>query len=106
MKLLFIVALAFPLMMGCYYGQRSATVQTADKCYLRFVGKTDSVKVVVDENATFYLGESENPAKFNPQKLYGLQPGKHRVQIYKREKIIIDQLIYIGNNETKEFDIP
>jgi len=106
MKLLFIVALTFPLMMGCYYGQRSAIVQTADKCYLHFIGNTDSAKVVVDENAAFYLEESENPGKFNPRKLYGLQPGKHRVQVYKQEKIIIDQLIYIGNNETKEFDIP
>lgn len=106
MKLLVVIVLTFPLLMGCYYGQRSATVQTADGCYLNFSGNTEGVKVVVDENNSFVLGENENPEKFKPQKRYALQPGKHRVKVYKQDAMIIDQLIYISNNETKEFIIP
>lgn len=106
MKHILLITVLFPFLMSCYFGQRSATVQTADQSYLQFNGNTDSVKVIVDENASFVPAESVHPGKFKPQKLYIIQPGKHRVQVIKNETTVIDQVIYIGTNETKEFVIP
>jgi hypothetical protein len=106
MKPLLIALLVLPLLMGCYYGQRNATLQIADASYLQFTGNTEDAKVVVDTTSSFVLEKSVNSQTFKPQKKYSLQAGKHRIQIYKGETIVLDQLIYIGNNETKEFIVP
>lgn len=106
MKLLPLTVLMLAFLMGCYYGKRNETLQTADICYIQFNGNTSNAKVIVDEYNSFVLGENENPDTFKPQKRYSLQPGKHHVQVYKAETRILDQLIFIGNNETKGFIIP
>jgi hypothetical protein len=106
MKPLIMAALSLMLLMGCYYGKRSATVQPADQCFLQFSGNSEGVRIIIDESTPFVLGKSGDTDRFKPLKLYQIQPGKHHIQAFKNEKMIIDQLIYIGNNETKEILIP
>lgn len=106
MKLLLLTTLSLLLLMGCYYGKRSATIQTADNCSLQFSGNSEGVRVVIDESTPFILEKRVDPDRFKPLKLYEIQPGKHHIQAFRNEKMIIDQLIYLGNNETKEILIP
>ena len=90
------VLLAF-LLASCG-GYNESITQKADKSFVKFVGKTEQVSVSIDGGKAFPL---------NPEiEVYQVTPGKHRVTIYRGDKLVVDRNLIIDNQTTMEVQIP
>ena len=92
-----IISIIFLLFVGCAYNP--GTVQRAEKSYLQFIGNSEGVRILIDENNTFELAE-------NKDMLYQLSHGKHTLKIYRNNNLIIDRIIFLEDHGTMEIIIP
>jgi len=92
-----IISIIFLLIAGCAYN--TGTTQRAEKSYLQFLGNTEGVSVIIDENVSFGLS-IENDT------LYQLNHGKHTIRVYRNNKLIIDRVIFLEDHGTMEIIIP
>ena len=92
-----IISIIFLLFVGCAYN--TGTVQRAEKSYLQFLGNTEGISVVIDENDAFGLTIAKDT-------LYQLNHGKHTLKIYRNNNLIIDRIIFLEDHGTMEILIP
>ena len=92
-----IISIIFLLFVGCAYN--TGTVQRAEKSYLQFLGNTEGISVVIDENDAFGLTIAKDT-------LYQLNHGKHTLKIYRNNNLIIDRIIFLEDHGTMEIIIP
>lgn len=92
-----ILCIVFLLFVGCAYN--TGTIQRAEKSYLQFLGNTEGVTVVIDENVSLGLSNEDNA-------LYQLDHGKHTIRIYRNNNLIIDRVIFLEDHATMEIIIP
>ena len=92
-----IISIIFLLFVGCAYN--TGTVQRAEKSYLQFLGNTEGISVVIDENDAFGLTIAKDT-------LYQLNQGKHTLKIYRNNNLIIDRIIFLEDHGTMEIIIP
>ena len=92
-----IISIIFLLFVGCAYN--TGTIQRAEKSYLQFLGNTEGVSVIIDENDAFGL-------TIDKDTLYQLNHGKHTLKIYRNNNLIIDRNIFLEDNGTMEIIIP
>ena len=91
---------------GCVQGVKTGVVQKADYAYLKFTGNLDSASVIIDDGKysfdlfTYY----NDPTK--KRSLYKISKGKHRIQVYKNDILVVDRTIFVDNHVTMEIDIP
>lgn len=105
MKKFIVVPILGLLFVLCTYGSRQTVVQKSDKSYLHFQGNTENVTVVIDEGEPFSLKEEKGSSRYSPNLLYQITPGKHFLKIYRGGELIIDRVIYVASNETKEVEL-
>jgi len=91
------ISIIFLLFVGCAYN--TGAVQRAEKSYLQFIGDTEGVSVIIDENEAFGLTTAKAT-------LYQLNHGKHTLKIYRNNKLIIDRIIFLEDHGTMEIIIP
>ena len=104
-SLLIITVFSFTGITGCVSGIKTGVIQKSEFAYLKFTGNLDSVSVTVDEGKyNFDLFENNGSSKKNT--LYKISNGKHRVQIYRNNNLIIDRMIFVDNHITTEINIP
>jgi hypothetical protein len=97
-----LICLVFAILTACSYHE--GVVQTADKSFLKFTGSVEGAVVQVDQNAPFALSAYQaNPPYYT---VYQISPGKHHIVIRREEVTVVEQIIYIGNGETREVVIP
>ena len=96
---------------GC--GYREGVLEPDRQSYLWFSGDTSGAQVIIDENITFTLNETDNPVdKTGTQKtgkgriLYSVKPGKHEIIIKKDGNIIVHRVLLIDEGITKEVHVP
>ena len=92
-----IISIIFLLFVGCAYN--TGTIQRAEKSYLQFLGNTEGISVVIDENDAFGLTIAKDT-------LYQLNHGKHTLKIYRNNNLIIDRIIFLEDHGTMEIIIP
>ncbi len=92
-----IISIIFLLFVGCAFN--TGSVQRAEKSYLQFIGNSEGVRILIDENNTFELAE-------NKDMLYQLSHGKHTLKIYRNNNLIIDRIIFLEDHGTMEIIIP
>ena len=92
-----IISIIFLLFVGCAYN--TGTVQRAEKSYLQFLGNTEGISVIIDENDAFGLTIAKDT-------LYQLNHGKHTLKIYRNNNLIIDRIIFLEDHGTMEIIIP
>ena len=92
-----IISIIFLLFVGCAYN--TGTVQRAEKSYLQFLGNTEGISVVIDENDAFSLTIAKDT-------LYQLNHGKHTLKIYRNNNLIVDRIIFLEDRGTMEIIIP
>jgi len=92
-----IISIIFLLFVGCAYN--TGTIQRAEKSYLQFLGNTEGVSVIIDENDAFGLTTAKDT-------LYQLNHGKHTLKIYRNNNLIIDRNIFLEDHGTMEIIIP
>lgn len=91
--LLFIVLLTFT---GCGYKEGIKT--SGQKAYLYFTGNVDDANVVIDNGPGFAV-----KAGVNNQ--YQIKPGKHLVQVFKNNVMVVNREIYVGDEIAKEIEV-
>jgi viroplasmin and RNaseH domain-containing protein len=88
---LFVLALS-----GC--GYQEGVVTPEKKSYLYFTGDVNDVKVVVDNNEGFTVEEGSKHK-------YKINPGKHKVTVYRGDKIIVNREIFVSDGVEKEIEV-
>ena len=109
-----ILLLSFILSItGCVQGVKTGVVQKDETSYLKFTGGTrgndyGAVSIIIDDGKysfdIFTNDGNVNTAK--KQTLYKINPGKHRIQIYRDNNLLIDRVIFVENQVTTEINIP
>jgi hypothetical protein len=102
-KIIFSSLLLFFLFSCGFYGHREQSKQISNECYLSFTGNLENVSVAIDEAEQFF--PIKNNESFSSDNLYKISPGNHRIQVYKNDKLIIDEKFYLGSQETKKVEI-
>lgn len=93
------------LLFNCTTGYRESTIQKPDKSFIQFTGNTKDAKVIIDNGESLVLEESVDEADFDERTLYHVSPGKHTIKVYKKGKLVINRILYFGNNETKLIEV-
>lgn len=81
---------------ACGYKEGVATA--AAKSHLYFTGDTSKILVSVDNGETF-------PVKEGRDNLYNIKPGKHLVQVYRDNQLIVKMEIFISDGVAKEIEV-
>jgi hypothetical protein len=81
---------------GCGYQEGISTPEK--KAYLYFTGDVKEVKVVIDSNEGFTV---EAGLKHK----YKITPGKHKVTVYRGEKLIVNREIFVSDGVEKEIEV-
>ena len=110
----YILLLSFTLSIsGCVQGVKTGVVQKAETSYLKFTGGTSgndygNVSVIIDDGQySFDLFTNDGNAKTaKKQTLYKINPGKHRIKIYRNNNLLIDRVIFVEDQVTTEINIP
>ena len=89
-----LIALIF--LSGC--GYKEGVVTATQKSYLYFTGNTNDTVVSVDNGEKFTIQNGTNNQ-------YSVKPGKHLVEVYKDNRLIIKREIFISDGIAKEIEV-
>jgi viroplasmin and RNaseH domain-containing protein len=81
---------------GCGYQEGVSTPEK--RAYLYFTGDVKDVKVVLDSNEGFTVEEGLKHK-------YKITPGKHKVTVYRGEKLIVNREIFVSDGVEKEIEV-
>ncbi len=84
-------------------GYKEGVIQPGDKSYLVFTGNTQNMQVIIDNNDPFSAQTSVDNWSGTH---YQISPGKHIIIIKKRNEIVLQREILVGNGMTKEIQVP
>jgi hypothetical protein len=102
-KKVFLLILLISLIYAC--GYKEGVIRKGEKSYLLFTGNTANISLSIDNSEPFLLKIKNNNSDA-PQKLYQVSPGKHLLKIYRDRILIVDRVIFLGNQETMEVHVP
>ena len=111
--LLFVCAIivAAGCLKGCGYIE--GVVQKSEKSYLWFTGNTENAVVYVDNRefvrltASYYIDERTGEKTKKEEAVYcQIEPGKHEIRVERDGKVLVNRLLILGNQMTKEIAIP
>jgi hypothetical protein len=91
-----LLVLAFCHFAGC--GYKEGTLVKDPVSYLWFTGNITQANVIIDDKKPFELTKEGLV-------YYQIPPGKHRIIVKKGEEVIVDRILIIGNETTKEIQI-
>jgi len=94
--ILLIALLTFASFSGCGYKEGVSTA--AAKSYLYFTGHTDDALVSIDKGTRFSVDNGKNNQ-------YAINPGKHIIEIYKNDSLVIKREIFVSDGISKEIEI-
>lgn len=81
---------------GCGYKEGVATA--TQKSYLYFTGNINDTMVSVDNGEKFSVQAGKNNK-------YSVKPGKHLVEVYRDNTLIIKRNIFISDGIAKEIEV-
>lgn len=96
MKKWVVMALLLAFVAGCG-GYHAETVQKASVSTLQFVGNVKEARVVVDDGEPFSVASIQH---------YEIAPGKHSVKIYRGDRLLVNRVVFLGNNQSTEVRVP
>ena len=79
-------------------GYKEGVVNATQKSYLYFTGNTKDVLVSIDNGAKFSVQQGQNNR-------YSIKPGKHLVEVYKGNIIVVKREIFVGDGIAKEIAV-
>ena len=108
-KLLFVLSVSLFFFQGCgllapifgpvYQTTSSHVDQGKDQGYIRFTNTTSHHRVFVDG---VLVGSGD---AYGPEKLLGVPPGTHLVEIMENGSVIVKQKVFIGTGSTRTIEI-
>jgi len=81
---------------GCGYKEGESTA--TQKSYLYFTGNTHDTTISVDNGKQFSVQVGKNNQ-------YSIKPGKHLVEVYRNNALIIKRKIFISDSIAKEIEV-
>lgn len=93
-------------------GYMEGVVQKAEKSYLWFTGNTENAIVYIDNkefarlSPSYYVDESGTKRQKTEPIHYQIEPGKHEIRIEKDGKVLVNRSLLLGNQMTKEIEVP
>lgn len=85
------------IFMSCG-GYNTGTVQQSEKGFLKFIGKTEQLRIVIDDGEAMISGKNDI--------VYQVKPGRHAVKVFRSEQLLVDRVIVVDNQATMEIEIP
>lgn len=98
MKYLIVLLTTLALMSFSACGYKEGVSTGGAKAYLYFTGDTSSAEVSIDGGERF----SVKPSRDNQ---YQIKPGKHLVEVYKNDEMVVQREIYVGDGIAKEIEV-
>ena len=86
-------------MSGC--GYKEGVKSEAARSYLYFTGfskEANNISVSIDKGERFSVISGE-------QNHYAIKPGKHRVEVYRDDALVVEREIYLGDGIAKEIEV-
>ncbi len=96
MRMLLSVVFLFFALTSC--GYQEGIVKKSDRGFLWFTGRTDDATVKIDEAEPFSLKEGNV--------VYQITPGQHTIKVFRNGRIVIDRVLFIDSQFTKEVELP
>ena len=96
-----IISLNLLLFCACSFNANSGTIQKAEKSYLKFIGNSDGVSVLIDDDNSFKLAGTIE----NKDMVYQLTHGKHKLKVFRNNNLISERIIFLEDNGTMEIMI-
>jgi len=85
------------LLLSACGGYQATTVQKDEVSYVKFVGDWKGVEVHID---------NLEPIQLADQNKYGLAPGKHSIKVFRGERLLLNRVLFISDQEVREVRIP
>ncbi len=108
-NLLAILAIGIALFSSCK-GVKSASAGLDSQSFLVLLGNTsnyqEGVEVIIDDKPSFTATVNKTNFKPSRDKVYGINPGTHKVTIKSAGKVIYKQDIFVSTQETKKITLP
>ena len=96
-KIAIIIGIVFTLtFVGCGYKEGVRTEAT--KAHFYFTGNTQGVVVSVDGGERFHIESGRD-------NLYNIAPGKHTVEVYRGDTLIVKREIFVSDGVAKEIEV-
>jgi hypothetical protein len=90
-------------------GYHEGIVQKADRSYLKFKGNWENASVQVDDSSPFVLVDvmpAGSEKRETDGVLYELSPGRHALKVFREGNIVVDRIVILESQTTKEVFIP
>lgn len=120
MKMKLILAgLLVLLMSAC--GYQTGQIQRQEEGFVKFTGNWENAEVQFDNRPVIHLvykdeatgndgvyqgNETEASTRSKPALTYSISPGKHRLKIVRDGQMVVNRVLYIGDQTTMEVAIP
>lgn len=100
MRKLYLAVLCAMFLLSC--GYQTGVIQKAEKGYIKFSGdwSTDEVAVKIDDREPF------RPRASDTNTLFEITPGKHSIQVFRDNRLVLDRTIFLDSQATFEVKIP
>ncbi len=96
-KIVLVVSLIGTIFLsGC--GYKEGAVSATQKSYLYFTGNVNDTMISIDNGNKFSVIAGQNEQ-------YSLKPGKHLIEIYRANTLIIKREIFISDGVIKEIEV-
>ena len=96
---------------GC--GYKEGVIEPDRQSYIWFSGQTGGAVAIIDDNAPFTLGQTQNAgsktgtrATGEGRTLYRVAPGKHEIIVKKGGEVVVHRVLMIGTGATREVFVP
>lgn len=89
--------LAIFMMTAC--GYQTGVNQRQEQSFVRFIGNLDYAVAQFDDN------QQTIPLDSGTAK-YALSPGKHRVKVIRNGQVVVERILFLGDQATMEVNVP
>lgn len=106
MKALTFIAFLSLLLVSCKGSYVTTSGGKEDIGYIAVIKENpkDTFKQVdlVIDGVTYHLPKIESKAKLNKVKLVGVKPGKHQVKVLHNGRVLVEEQVLVGLQETRK----
>lgn len=93
------------LIVSCGYYE--GVVQPTPKSYMSFMGNVGGATAIIDDKVTLNLDQEYRGGDGQKKSvLFQITPGKHKVVVTKMGQEVVNRVIIVGDNATKEIEVP
>jgi hypothetical protein len=98
MKKLILLLASLALLGFSACGYKEGVSTAASKSYFYFTGDTKNAQVSIDNGEKFSVEAGRDNQ-------YSVKPGKHLVEVYKNDELVVKREVFLSDGITKEIEV-